>query len=295
MSHPVTPNPDSEPDPHSHPAALGTPVDRYTEDQYTEDQYTEDQYTDDRYIDGATPTGTRGTPGESPYTPTAPATPALGTHLPPADSDFDTHSTSTPPAAERTQYLNPPPVVDRDESPDLLTQEKAEFGGIKFGSALLGWLTTVGTIVVLAAILAAIASGLNLDGNTSSSDLQGVGLGAAIALLVVLFLGYLAGGYVAGRMARFHGVRQGLGVWLWGVIIAVALSITAAIVGSQSTILVQANLPQIPFTSSGFTWQAILALVAVLLVTLLGAILGGLLGMRFHRRIDRFAADNTRH
>ncbi len=277
MSHPITPNPDSEPDPNSHTAALGTPVDRYTDD--------------------ATLTRTYGTPGESAYTPTAPATPALGTHLPPADSDSDTHtdSTRTPPVVERPQYLNPPPVVDRDESPDLLTQEKAEFGGIKFGSALLGWLTTVGTIVVLAAILAAIASGLNLDSNTSSSDLKGVGLGAAIALLVVLFLGYLAGGYVAGRMARFHGVRQGLGVWLWGVVIAVALSITAAIVGSQSTILVQANLPQIPFTSSGFTWQAILALVAVLLVTLLGAILGGLLGMRFHRRIDRFAADNTRH
>ncbi|MEJ7650738.1 MAG: hypothetical protein WKF57_17120, partial [Nakamurella sp.] len=186
-------------------------------------------------------------------------------------------------------------VVREAETADLLTQEKDEFGGIKFGSALLGWLTTVGTIVVLAAILAAIASGLNLDSNTSSSDLRGVGLGAAIALLVVLFLGYLAGGYVAGRMARFHGIRQGLAVWLWGVVIAIALSITAAIVGNQSTVLVQANLPQIPFTSSGFTWQAILALVAVLVITLLGALLGGLWGMRFHRKIDKFAATNTHH
>ncbi len=205
----------------------------------------------------------------------------------PTSRDFPTPTEKVTP-----QYVASAPTVAGHESEraDLLTQEKDEFGGIKFGSALLGWLTTVGTIVVLAAILAAIASGLNLDSNTSSADLKGVGLGAAIALLVVLFLGYLAGGYVAGRMARFHGIRQGLAVWLWGVVIAVALSITAAIAGSQSTILVQANLPQIPFTSSGFTWQAILALVAVLLVTLLGALLGGLWGMRFHRKIDKFAA-----
>lgn len=191
------------------------------------------------------------------------------------------------------QHVAPAPtVVARESEPaDLLTQEKQEFGGIKFGSALLGWLTTVGTIAVLAAILAAIASGLNLDSNTSTADLKGVGLGAAIALLVVLFLGYLAGGYVAGRMARFHGIRQGLAVWLWGLVIAIALSITAAIIGNQSTVLVQANLPQIPFTSSGLTWQAILALVAVLLATLLGALLGGLWGMRFHRKIDKFAAN----
>ncbi|MDQ6658004.1 MAG: hypothetical protein M3Z00_07240 [Actinomycetota bacterium] len=275
MSHPVTPNPDPSPDPDDRTGSLGTPADRYNDD--------------------ATPTRTFGTSDDSTYaTSTTTPTPALGTPLPSTDTNSDTRADSTrsPRVVERTEYLNPAPTVDRDESPDLLTQEKAEFGGIKFGSALLGWLTTVGTIVVLAAILAAVASGMNLDSNTSSSDLTGVGLGAAIALLVVLFLGYLAGGYVAGRMARFHGVRQGIAVWLWGVVIAIALSITAAIVGSQSTILVQANLPQIPFTSSGFTWQALLALVAVLLVTLLGAILGGLMGMRFHRRIDRFAADN---
>ena len=37
-------------------------------------------------------------------------------------------------------------------------------------------------------------------------------------LLSLQFLAYFSGGYVAGRMARFNGVGQGLMVWLWGVI-----------------------------------------------------------------------------
>ncbi len=275
MSHPVTPSSsDSGPD------------------------RRDDDHDDDNRLDPPTPA--RDHTDWSDERTSASSTP-LGTHSSSTDRNSSAptekvapqHIATTPIPAPQRVVPAETVIVREAEPTDLLTQEKAEFGGIKFGSALLGWLTTVGTIVVLAAVLAAIASGMNLDSNTSSSDLRGVGLGAAIALLVVLFLGYLAGGYVAGRMARFHGVRQGLAVWLWGVVIAIALSITAAIVGSQSTILVQANLPQIPFTSSGFTWQAILALVAVLLVTLLGAVLGGLMGMRFHRRIDRFAATNT--
>jgi hypothetical protein len=176
-----------------------------------------------------------------------------------------------------------------DPSGDLYAQEKAAFGGIKFGSAFLGWLTSLGAIGLLTAILAAVADGLGFDRNTSTQDLRGAGIGAAIAILVVLFLAYLAGGYVAGRMARFQGVRQGIAVWLWGVLFAVVIGVIAAVAGDQSTVSVRANLPQIPFTSGEWTVNSILALLVVLAVTLIGAILGGLLGMRFHRRVDRFA------
>ena len=45
------------------------------------------------------------------------------------------------------------------------------------------------------------------------------GIGGGIAVLVVLFLAYLAGGYVAGRMSRFDGARQGLAVWVIGLLV----------------------------------------------------------------------------
>ena len=42
-----------------------------------------------------------------------------------------------------------------------------------------------------------------------------VGIVGAIIVAVVLLVSYYAGGYVAGRMARFDGAKQGLAVWLW--------------------------------------------------------------------------------
>ena len=48
-----------------------------------------------------------------------------------------------------------------------------------------------------------------------------IGLTGAVAVVVIMFVAYLAGGYVAGRMARIDGPRQGLGVWIWMIVIAV--------------------------------------------------------------------------
>ena len=84
-------------------------------------------------------------------------------------------------------------------------------------------------------------------------------------LLIVLALAYHAGGYVAGRMSRFDGARQGLGVWLIGLIITILLAIAGAILGSSVNLLAQLNLPTVP----------LITLVLVLVVTLLAALGGG--------------------
>ena len=59
-------------------------------------------------------------------------------------------------------------------------------------------------------------------GVRGDADAEELGLGGAIALLVVLMIAYYAGGYVAGRMSRFDGARQGLGTWAIGLIVTVA-------------------------------------------------------------------------
>ena len=108
------------------------------------------------------------------------------------------------------------------------------------------------------------------------------------AVLVILFVGYLAGGYVAGRMARFSGAKQGLGVWLWAIVIAIVLAIVSAIAGAQWNVL--ANLdafPRLPIGEGELTTVGIVTAVLALVVSLGGAVLGGLAGMRFHRRVDR--------
>jgi hypothetical protein len=108
---------------------------------------------------------------------------------------------------------------------------------------------------------------------------------------VLLFLAYLAGGYVAGRMARFDGAKQGMAVWIIGLVVVVLLAVAGLVFGSQYNVLSRLNLPRIPIDEGTATTAGIIALAAVLLVTLLGAILGGLLGVRYHRKVDKVGYD----
>ncbi|MGY1782505.1 hypothetical protein [Geodermatophilus sp. SYSU D01036] len=118
-----------------------------------------------------------------------------------------------------------------------------------------------------------------------------IGVIGGITLLVVLFLAHLAGGYVAGRMARFDGVRQGIAVWVIGLLVVVVLAVLGAALGSEYDVLSQLNLPSIPISGDTLTTAGIVAGIAALLVMLLGAILGGRLGTRYHRKVDRAGFD----
>lgn len=165
-------------------------------------------------------------------------------------------------------------------------------GGIKIGSAFFGWLTATGLTVLLVALVAAIGVGtgwIDEDSVLRSAQQPGtdqarsLGLAAGIVVLVVLFVAYLAGGYVAGRMARFKGIQQGVAVWLWGVVMSAVIAVVTAVTGYDA--LPGLDLPALLGGAVGLqVWLAVLVAVAT---ALLGAIVGGLWGMRFHRRVDR--------
>lgn len=178
---------------------------------------------------------------------------------------------------------------------EMAAAQRARYGGLHMGSAFFGWMSAVGIAVILLAILSAaglafgLYSTLGTPQEAADQANSGIGLGAAIALLVVLFVAYLAGGYVAGRMARFNGTKQGLGVWLWGVIVLVLAALAGLVLGTQYNFFDQLNLPSLPVDSGTATTGGLIALGAVLLVTLLGAMLGGKLGSHYHRKVDRAA------
>jgi hypothetical protein len=187
-------------------------------------------------------------------------------------------------------------TVTRGAGRDAVAAQHARFGGIKWGSAFFGWLSANGLAVVLIAMLSAAGVALGLANNVDTADeaanqASEIGIGGGIAVLVVLFLAYLAGGYVAGRMARFDGARQGLAVWLVGLIVVIVLAAAGAILGAKYNVLEQLNLPRIPVDEGTATTAGIITLVAILVVTLLGAVLGGKLGDRYHRRVDRAGFD----
>lgn len=171
-------------------------------------------------------------------------------------------------------------------------RQREEFGGISWGACFFGWLAAAGLAAILAGIVGASGAALALNevGNdVSDGEAETIGLAGGIALLAVLAIAYFCGGYVAGRMSRFDGFRQGVGVWLWGIIIALLVAALALIGGSEYNVLESLNLPRIPVDQGSLTTGGIIALAAALLVTLLAAILGGKLGERFHRKVDRTA------
>ena len=183
-------------------------------------------------------------------------------------------------------------TADDGEEVDRATvveREREALGGVKVGSAFFGWLAATGMAVLLTALVAAGGAAVSLaQGNEADAPVDTIGLTEAIVLLVIFFVAYYSGGYVAGRMARFNGMKQGVAVWIWAVVIAIVVAIAGMVAGEQYDIQSELNnFPRIPSNEGDLTTNGIIAAAAIAAVTLIGAIMGGLAGMRFHRRVDR--------
>lgn len=193
------------------------------------------------------------------------------------------------PEAEPTPVSGPQPTPDEvvvEDRQSVYGRERAEYGGIKFGVAFFGWLTATGLIAMLSAIAGGIMAAFGFETDVTEVSF-GAALASAIVLLAILFVSYLAGGYVAGRMARFAGAKQGVAVWIWGLVVTGVLIAVAAIAGTRFDVLSSVGIvPQIAFGPDEWLGTA-LTIAGAVVVTLLGAVLGGLAGMRFHRRVDR--------
>jgi hypothetical protein len=175
---------------------------------------------------------------------------------------------------------------------DVRARQRAEYGGINWGAAFFGWLVAVGLGAILIGLVAGAGAAIGLtqlSGTDAQNNAEEIGLGGGIALLVVLMIAYYAGGYVAGRMSRFDGARQGFGVWLIGLVVTLLVAGAGAILGDQYNVFEQLNLPRIPVSTSDLTTGGAIALAAIVLGSLLGAVLGGKVGQRYHRRVDRAA------
>ena len=103
----------------------------------------------------------------------------------------------------------------------------------------------------------------------------------------MLVIAYYAGGYVAGRMSRFDGARQGLATWAIALIVTVGVALAAVIFGDEYNVLEQLNLPSLPVGDETLASGGVIALVAIAVGTALAAMAGGKVGERYHRRIDR--------
>lgn len=194
----------------------------------------------------------------------------------------------------RIERIDPSETYDDDRTTlsqrsTLSTKDQvdASYRGFKGGAAFFGWIVAIGLIALLTGIVGALAAAadyaLTIDWNASAGT---VGIASAAVLLAILVIAYYNGGYVAGRLARFDGARQGFGVWIIGVVVTAVVAGLAALAGSQYDVLDRVNLPSVPIDDHTLTTGGVVVVIAAVVITLLAALIGGKAGQRYHKRVD---------
>ena len=179
-----------------------------------------------------------------------------------------------------------------DEREDRL---RDMYGGIDWLASFLGFI-----FVLVAGAFFSLIAGLVLAPLGFTLNLGGGDLGAAVITGLVLvgilvFLTYFFGGYVAGRLARFDGGRNGAILLLWTFLAVAVLALAGGILSSflpggiaeGIRNFIQNNVLSTIGSLAGIGVVGIVIAVGGLLLALLGGFLGGRLGSRYHSEIDR--------
>lgn len=177
--------------------------------------------------------------------------------------------------------------------------QRAYFGRVQLIPGLIGWVVAMSAgafLTWLAGILVtAFGSGQEYTGpaGTTLYHLTGAGQGQTAASAAVVtwgvvlvcawFLAFLAGGFAAGRSARFSGAKQGLGVWLWLLMGTAVATVITLVTGVGSEEALTGSIQALGDGSWGWGFAAVAAL---LVIALIAAPLGGAWGTRYHRRAD---------
>ena len=164
--------------------------------------------------------------------------------------------------------------------------DEAGLGPISIVSVLAGVLVAYGSFVILAALAGGVVAAIGTDWATDlSSNWQELGTAGGLIGAGCMLLAYVAGGYVAGRMARRAGMANGLLVFLLGLGIVIGVG---ALIGTQTgTEEIVDQLRTLGVPTRWSEWQDVgtIAGIASVAAMLLGSVLGGRLGERWHGKL----------
>lgn len=168
---------------------------------------------------------------------------------------------------------------------------RQRFGGIDVGASIAGALAALGVTVLLGGVAGSIGTvGYQLDVERGTDALSAGGL---VAGLVVLLTAFLVGGWVAGRMARYDGGKNGLLTAIWFIAVAAVLAGAGAWLGDKYDVFRDLRVPQW-FNSNATTTGAIVTGVIAAVVMLAAGFAGGIIGARYHARADEYLAAEER-
>ena len=153
---------------------------------------------------------------------------------------------------------------------------------------LAGALVGYATFGILATIVVAVAAAMDWDLDITATEWRELGFGGAVLTGILLFVAFLYGGFVAGRMSRTAGIPQGVGTFAAAILIAgvTALVVNVLADGDQAERLVS-GLRAFGVPGSGDEWRQIgtVAAAASLGGMLAGSLLGGAAGERRDREV----------
>ena len=212
---------------------------------------------------------------------------------PQGNGDKETRIIRTPGQPETTADATPYPRGYFEAAEDREDRLRNMYGGVDWLASFLGFVFALVAGAIFAAVagvvLAPLGFSLNLTGTLGAAAITGL-----VLLGVLIFLTYFFGGYVAGRLARFDGGRNGAMLLVWTLLTGLLLLLAAGVFsgflpGGASEIL--DGLVDATLSALGSLSQAgvvgIVVVAAALLFALIGGLLGGRLGSRYHAEIDR--------
>jgi hypothetical protein len=210
-----------------------------------------------------------------------------------ASDTADTAAPNNPIVVRETRPIGAP--IDQtatavEEQPTTYAERQVflrrRHGGMHLGADFLGFTLAMFFSQIFLGIVSVVGYGLHTQVPTLGGVIPNRFVYVGIGGLVAAFLAYMIGGYAAARMARFDGVLNGIGVWLWTLIVGIILGAAGWYFGVYFD-----AASEIHTHASAATRAATIGALSsvTLVVMLLGTVIGGGLGERYHRRIDRDA------
>jgi hypothetical protein len=169
------------------------------------------------------------------------------------------------------------------------------YGGVDWLASFVGCVFALVCMSVLLLLISGLVLGpLGFTLDLAGGQLDPTIITGLVIVGLVLFLSYFLGGYVAGRLVRFDGGRNGAATVAWGILLAVIFALfgflLAGLLPGSVFELLRALQSGIQSTFGDLITLGLVGagiIVGALLLVLLGGMLGGSFGNRYHTRIDR--------
>ncbi len=196
-----------------------------------------------------------------------------------------------------TRVIRTPGGPDEDEEIPFTREERLRdiYGGVDWLASFIGCVFALVCITVLLLLISGLVLGpVGFTLDSAGGQLDTAIITGLVIVGIVLFLSYFFGGYVAGRLVRFDGGRNGAATVGWGILLAVLFTVfgflLAGLLPGPVFELLRGLQTGIQSTVGDLTTLGLLGagiIVGALLLVLVGGFLGGSLGNRYHTRIDR--------